>query len=86
MLAEYAEADCARLASELGTPFLDKGKTPPVEHRRALIDSLAASRNDPNYITALLEAITLYWRGDSEGVARRVSGAKRADDGDLLLA
>lgn len=86
MLAEYAEADCARLASELGIPFLDKGKTPPVEHRRALIDSLAASRNDPNYITALLEAITLYWRGDSEGVARRVSGAKRTDEGDLLLA
>jgi len=86
MLAEYAERDCARLASELGIPFLDQGRAPPVEHRRALIDALAASRSDPDFDAKLLEAITLYWRGDAEGVARRVSGAELTGEGARLLA
>ena len=41
MQAEYAIQDCERLAHELGVPFLDKGSTPPVERRRALLDALA---------------------------------------------
>ena len=85
MLAVYAEKDCLRLAAEFGVPFLDKGRAPPVEHRRALIDSLAANKNSPDFEAELLESIALYWRGDSEGVARRVSGAELSGEGDALL-
>ena len=86
MLAVYAEQDCARLAAELGVPFLDKGQAPPVEHRRALIDSLAANRNSPDFRSELLDSISLYWRGDTEGVARRVSGTELSGEGEQLLA
>lgn len=86
LLAVYAEEDCRRVAAELGVPFLDKGQTPPVEHRRALIESLAANRKDPDFDDELLQSIALYWRGDSEGVARRVTGVTLNGDGDRLLA
>ena len=86
LLAAYAEQDCARLAMELGVPFLDRGKAPPVEHRRALIDALAGSRAPDNFAASLLDAISLYWRGDAEGVARRVSGGGLTGVGDKLLA
>ena len=85
MLAVYAEQDCARLAREMGIPFLDKGKAPPVEHRRALIDALAGSEQQASFDEDVLEAIGLYWRGDTEGVARRLSGAELSGEGDLLL-
>ncbi len=86
MLAQYAEQDCARLARELGIPFLDKGNAPPVEHRRALISTLAAVSDSEGYSAELMEALALYWRGDSEAVARRVSGAEQSDEGGELLA
>ena len=86
MLAVYAGQDCARLAAELGVPFLDKGAAPAVEHRRALIDSLAASSGTPDFGSELLAAITSYWRGDSEGVARRLAGAGITGEGDAMLA
>ncbi len=85
MLAVYAEKDCARLALEMGIPFLDRGQAPPVEHRRALIDALAGSEQESSFDDDVLEAIGLYWRGDSEGVARRVSGAALSAKGDSLL-
>jgi len=85
MLAQYAEQDCARLALELGIPFLDKGKAPPVEHRRALINLLADGIASPDYGNELMEALELYWRGDTEAIARRVGGAEQSDDGDKLL-
>jgi 2-hydroxychromene-2-carboxylate isomerase len=85
MLAVYAEKDCARLALEMGIPFLDKGQAPPVEHRRALIDALAGSEQQASFDEDVLEAIGLYWRGDAEGVARRVSGAELSGQGELLL-
>jgi 2-hydroxychromene-2-carboxylate isomerase len=85
MLAVYAEKDCARLALEMGMPFLDKGRAPPVEHRRALIDALAGSEQQASFGEDVLEAIGLYWRGDAEGVARRVSGAELSGQGDLML-
>lgn len=85
MLAVYAEQDCERLARELGIPFLDKGNAPPVEHRRALIDALAASGTNGNFGDNVLEAINLYWRGDAEGVTRRVSGTKLTGQGDAML-
>jgi 2-hydroxychromene-2-carboxylate isomerase len=86
MLAVYADQDCARLAAELGVPFLDKGAAPAVEHRRALIDTLAASSDTPDFGSELLAAITSYWRGDSEGVARRLGGAGISGEGDAMLA
>ncbi len=86
MLAVYADQDCARLAAELGVPFLDKGAAPAVEHRRALIDSLAASSGAADFGDELLAAITSYWRGDSEGVARRLAGAGLTGEGDAMLA
>ena len=85
MLAVYAEEDCERLARELGIPFLDKGNAPPVEHRRALIDALAVSEQSESFADDVLEAVGLYWRGDTEGVARRVSGAELTGQGDALL-
>ncbi|NIA27460.1 MAG: hypothetical protein GWP02_05335, partial [Desulfobulbaceae bacterium] len=85
MLAQYAEQDCARLALELGIPFLDKGKAPPVEHRRALINFLADGTNGPGHANELMESLELYWRGDTEAIARRVDGAEQSDDGDKLL-
>lgn len=85
MLAVYAEKDCARMAGEMGIPFLDKGQVPPVEHRRALIDALAGGEHTASFDEEVLEAIGLYWRGDTEGAARRVSGAKLSGAGDVLL-
>lgn len=86
LLAVYAEQDCVRLAAELGVPFLDKGRAPPVEHRRALIDSVTAVSGGPDFASELLASIAAYWRGDSEGVARRVSDADHSGQGDKLLA
>lgn len=85
MLAVHAEQDCSRIAAELGVPFLDQGNAPPVEHRRALIDVLAEMSGNPEFDDELLGAITMYWRGDSEGVARRVSGVEVTGKGDALL-
>lgn len=84
MLAVYAQRDCERVARELGVPFLDKGPTPPVEHRRALINTLAAT-DAATLETELLQSIGLYWRGDTQGVARRVDSAPGNDIGDVML-
>ncbi len=86
MLAEYSERDCERLARELGIPFLDKGNAPPVEHRRALIDALAGAEQSDSFDDDVLEAVHLYWRGDAEGVARRVTGAGLTGKGDTMLS
>jgi len=86
MLARYAERDCRRLARELDVPFLDKGQTPPVEHRRALIDALASRAQSPEFDAELLQTIELYWRGDSQGTGRRVSSSDLSADGDAMLA
>ena len=72
---EYVVNDCRRLARELGIPFLDKGM-PPVEHRVALLDALAAMADKDDFDSELMAAIGVYWRGDSEGVARRAEGAR----------
>ena len=71
-------------AAELGIPFLDKGAAPPVEHRRALIDSLAAIADSPGFDDEALEAMTAYWRGDTAGVERRLAASGRG--GDAMLA
>lgn len=86
MLARYAERDCKRLAAELGVPFLDRGNAPPVEHRRALVEVLADAAERPDFANELRDAITLYWRGDTEGIARRVAGVAPDGKGQALLA
>ena len=70
MLAEYALQDCKLLAREFGIPFLDVGTTPAVEFRRALLDFLAAEHDEEDFADTFIKALTLYWRGDSEGVTR----------------
>ena len=72
MLAEYAIDDCARLAEALGIPFLDKGVTPPVEHRLSMVDSIAAYRDQSEFDAELLNTLAVYWRGDAEAAARRI--------------
>lgn len=84
LLATYASEDCARLAAELGIPFLDRGASPPVEYRRALLDGIAASLGTPEFEAELLEAITCYWRGDTAAASRRVDGV--SGDGSAMLA
>ncbi len=84
MLAAYAEEDCRRVARELGVPFLDRGKAPPVEYRRALIESVA--RDESTSPAKLLEAVSFYWRGDTESVARRVEGMEVTGAGEDLVA
>ncbi len=85
MRAEYAIQDCERLAHELGVPFLDKGSTPPVEHRRALLDALAGNAADPGFDSELLDAIAAYWRGDTEAAQRRAASPAQAGSADALL-
>jgi len=79
----YAQDDCQRLAAELAVPFLDKGTTPPVEHRRALLDMLATV-DAAEFEKEALAAIGLYWRGDAEGVARRID-TRNSGAGDAML-
>jgi 2-hydroxychromene-2-carboxylate isomerase len=70
LLAEYAYRDCELLARELGIPFLDKGSTPAVEHRRALLDFLAEEQGQLDFVETMQQALSHYWRGDAEGAAR----------------
>ena len=86
MLAVYAQQDCERVARELGVPFLDKGRAPPVEHRRSLIEVLAQSKGRPEHQDDVLRALSLYWRGDAEGAARLAGGVQPSAGGDSFLA
>lgn len=70
MLAEYAPMECELLAKEFGVPFLDKGDTPVVEHRRDLLDFLADEEGEEDFNENFREALSVYWRGDTEGVDR----------------
>ncbi len=70
LLAEYALADCKLLAAEFGVPFFDVGTAPVVEHRRPLLDFLAEEQEDEDFAETFTEALSIYWRGDTEGVAR----------------
>jgi 2-hydroxychromene-2-carboxylate isomerase len=71
MLAEYSALDAQRVALELGVPFLDKGAAPPVEHRRALLEYLAACAGNDDFLAEFSQVLEAYWRGDNEAVARR---------------
>jgi 2-hydroxychromene-2-carboxylate isomerase len=78
MLAEYAVADCVRLAGELGIPFLDKGKLPPTEHRVGLSDAVASLVGTKDFNEEFRQALAVFWRGDSSAAAN-MSGAADAD-------
>ncbi len=80
MLAEYAVMDCQRIARELGVPFLDKGVSPPTEHRVALTDAVASGEEN---LPAVLE---MYWRGDSETAARHAADLPDSGHGDAAIA
>lgn len=86
LLAEYSVTDCARLARELGVPFLDKGQSPPTEHRIMLADTVAASAGSNDFNEALLDASSVFWRGDCEAAARRKNPGNDAGKGDRFIA
>jgi 2-hydroxychromene-2-carboxylate isomerase len=86
LLAEYAVQDCKRLAGELGIPFLDKGPTPPIEHRRALLETLAARADEADFADELRAVLTLFWRGDSEAAARRIDVPAQKGGADRVIA
>jgi len=70
MLTEYASLECELLAREFGLPFLDKGEAPVVEHRRDLLDFLADEQGEEDFNESFCQALSVYWRGDAEGVQR----------------
>ena len=86
LYSEYAMIDCERLARELGIPFLDRNETPPVEHRRKLLDALAGAAGQDNYASDVVDAVSAYWRGDSAAVARRIDDAMHSGNGERMLA
>ena len=76
LLAEYSVRDSEQLARELGIPFLDKGASPPVEHRRSMLDTLASCQQDAGFDEELLQALGAFWRGDAEAASRRSASAE----------
>lgn len=72
MLAEYAVMDCKLLAKEFGVPFLDMGDAPVVEYRRPLLDFLADEQEDEEFPQTISKALSVFWRGDTEGAARLI--------------
>lgn len=84
MASEYATEDCRRVAAELGLPFLDKGATPPAEHRRGILAALAAQAGSDGFTGELYQALETYWRGDLEGAARS-SAANESGAADKVL-
>ncbi len=85
MLAEYAAKDCERLAQELGIPFLDKGIAPPVEHRRSMLDSVAVCQGEGQFDNELLQALSVFWRGDAEAASRRNVGSATKGAADAVV-
>ncbi len=70
LLAEYAVLDCARLARELGIPFLDKGDLPPSEQRVGLSDAIAELVGSDTFDDEFRQALAVFWRGDGAAAAQ----------------
>ena len=85
MLAEYAVGDCRRLAREMGVPFLDRGNSPPVEHRLSMLDTLARCRGTTSFDEELLQALQVFWRGDAEAASRRHAGAESKGLANIVI-
>jgi len=58
-----------KTAAALGVPFLDKGRAPVAEHRRAMLEYLAEEHDEDTFADTMTTALRLYWRGDSKGVS-----------------
>ncbi len=86
LLAEYAAMDCRRLARELDIPFLDKGTSPPVEHRLAMLDAIAARSGEQDFDEEFLRALSVFWRGDAEAASRRSAAPNGDGRADMLIA
>ena len=86
LLAEYAVADCARLASELAIPFLDKGKLPPTEHRVGLSNAVASLVDPAAFDEELYQALAVFWRGDSARAASMSSAADADGKASTVIA
>jgi 2-hydroxychromene-2-carboxylate isomerase len=85
MLAEYAMRDCERVARELGIPFLDKGRSPPFEQRRSMLDTIASCDDAETFQEELLQALQVFWRGDTEAASRRNAAAETRGRSDALV-
>lgn len=85
LLAEYAVRDAGALARELGIPFLDKGASPPVEHRHSMLDTVASCDDVANFEEELLQALQVFWRGDAEAASRRNAGAEVRGQSESLI-
>jgi 2-hydroxychromene-2-carboxylate isomerase len=66
--ADYAVTDVARVAAELGIPFLDRGEQ-PLEHLAAMNDAVAARVNHEDFSDAVYAALESFWRGDAQAAA-----------------
>ncbi|MCH9695684.1 MAG: DsbA family protein [Gammaproteobacteria bacterium] len=86
MLAEYAVTDGRRLAQELGIPFLDKGKFPPSDLRKPLLEAIARSAQTDSYLDEVLAALAAYWRGDSAAAQRMCSSPDGSDGASEFIA
>ena len=67
--ADYAATDCARVAAELGIPFLDRGDAPPADRLATMNDAAAAGIDSENGRDAVYACLEAYWRGDEEAAA-----------------
>jgi 2-hydroxychromene-2-carboxylate isomerase len=70
LLAEYAILDCARVAVELGLPFLDKRTAPLGEQKSRLLASLSKAAGQDDFLGVMRHALEVYWRGDVEAAGR----------------
>jgi 2-hydroxychromene-2-carboxylate isomerase len=86
MLAEYAVTDCARLAQELGIPFLDKGSLPPTEHRIGLTNALARAAGGDTFDEEFRRALAIFWRGDTAAAANMSHAPEDRRLADTVIA
>jgi len=82
--ADYAVTDSARVAAELGIPFLDRGAQ-PLEHLAAMNDAIAARADRDDFGDAVYAALEHYWRGDAQAAAN-LAAAGGGGAGETVIA
>ena len=83
--ADYAMTDGARVAAELGIPFLDRGEQPPLEHLAAMNDAVAARVDHEDFSDAVYAALESYWRADAQAAAD-LAAAGGGGAGETVIA
>lgn len=83
LLARYAVQDCRRLAGQLGIPFLDVDEEPALQYRQPLLDFVVAE-HEAERVDTFITALSLYWRGDNEGIVK-LMGRRRGDPDDTRI-